>query len=100
MPEPELFAQTCPLCLNADESPDMIAVQIPHYRLGLAPQVALCRRCASAIAGAWFIFQVEECGYAKALADLQAVSIIPAAATDESEKEEPAATADDGDGQD
>lgn len=100
MPEPQILEQTCPLCLNADELPDMILVPVAHYRLGLNPSIRMCRRCATAIATAWLAFvRDEEPDLFKAIIE-GAQADTEAAAREEKEASATAATADDGDGQD
>jgi len=42
--------QTCPLCLQAEELPEMIPVEIPHPGPATPGHVILCRPCAFAIA--------------------------------------------------
>jgi hypothetical protein len=45
-------AMTCLLCLNLDELPSMIMVEIGHDAIQLRREIVLCRRCAHEIARA------------------------------------------------
>jgi hypothetical protein len=46
----EIPEQSCPLCLQADELPSMVPVELPHAELANLKLAILCRRCAFAIA--------------------------------------------------
>jgi len=48
----EIPEQSCPICLQADELPSMVPVEIPHALLANQKHVILCRSCAFAIADA------------------------------------------------
>lgn len=47
---PDMPIQTCPLCLQADELPSMVPIDIPHPMPGMPAHAILCRPCAFAIA--------------------------------------------------
>lgn len=47
---PEILEQSCPLCLQADELPSMVPVELPHAQLDNLKHAILCRRCCFAIA--------------------------------------------------
>jgi hypothetical protein len=44
------MTQTCPICLQADELPSMVPVEIPHAALVNMKHIVICRSCAFAIA--------------------------------------------------
>jgi len=46
----EIPEQSCPLCLQADELPSMVPVEIPHALMSNQRHVVICRSCAFAIA--------------------------------------------------
>lgn len=46
----EVAAQTCPLCLQVEELPSMVPVEISHALIDNMKHPIICRSCAFAIA--------------------------------------------------
>ena len=46
---PEILEQSCPLCLQADELPSMVPVELPHAQLENMKHAIICRSCCFAI---------------------------------------------------
>jgi C4-type Zn-finger protein len=48
----QVMAQSCPLCLQTDELPSMVPIEIPHALIDTQKHPILCRSCAFAVADA------------------------------------------------